>query len=114
MAKHSFTVIIKKYDRKEVYDDLRAVYLGNSCLVAKNEKQGAFYLNKKAKIVKGKFHWSAGSVRYPALLPQTSEVRIRVTDWHCAPRLETDMDFYPSSGLKDSDFVSFTDHEVKK
>ena len=88
--KHSFTLIIKPYKRENcTLDDMRVIYNGKTCLVAKNSKFKGLYLHKSAKIIKGSFHKNAGSIRYPILFAK-SEVHIRVTDFHSAPNIITD------------------------
>jgi len=88
--KHSFTLIVKPYKRENcTLDDMRTIYNGKTCLVAKNDKFGGLYLHKCAKIIKGKFHKVAGSVRYPILIAK-NEVHIRVENFHSAPNIITD------------------------
>ena len=87
---HSFTIIVKPYRRENcALDDMRTIYNGNTCLIAKNNKFGGLYLHKCAQIIKGKFHKVAGSVRYPTLIAK-SEVHIRVENFHSKPNIETD------------------------
>lgn len=87
---YSFTIIVKRYNRENCYlDDMRTIYSGNTCLVAKNEKAGGLYLHKCARIIKGSFCHIAGSVRYPILIAK-SEVHIRVENFHSKPNIETD------------------------
>ena len=88
---HTFTLIIKPYKREScVLDDMRAIYSGKTCLVAKNHKYGGLYLNKHAKIIKGRFHHGAGSHSYPILLAKTKEVHVLVTDFPYEPDIITD------------------------
>ena len=88
---HNFTIIIKPYKRENcVLDDMRRIYSGNTCIVAKNNKFGGLYLHKNAKIVKGKFHHVAGSNSYPILCAKTKEVHIEVTNFHSPPNVITD------------------------
>lgn len=89
---YSFTLIIHSYNRKTSLDDMRVLYSGNTCIVAKNDKNGGIYLHKSAKIVGGRFKYSAGSVRYPVLIPKGKSVRIEVTGFHGKPDIITDQD----------------------
>jgi len=68
---------------------MRVIRSGNTCICAKNSKHGDLYLHKNAKIVKGKFNYNAGSIRYPLLFAK-SEVHIKVTDFHSRPDITTD------------------------
>lgn len=88
---YSFTIVVKQYQRKNcTLDDMRVIYSGNTCICAKNHKVDGFYLHKNAEIIKGKFHYVAGSHRYPILMPKSKEVHIRVTDFHSKPDIQTD------------------------
>lgn len=86
----SFTLIIKPYNRENcVLDDMRTIYSGNTCLIAKNRKHGGLYLHKCAKIIKGSFHNVAGSISYPILMAK-KEVHVRVENFHSKPNVVTD------------------------
>ena len=88
--KYSFTIIIKPYKRENcALDDMRVIYNGKTCLIAKNEKYGGLYLHKNAKIIKGAFHNVAGSVKYPILMAK-NEVHIRVTNFNSKANIITD------------------------
>lgn len=88
--KYSFTLVIKQYKRENcTLDDMRVVYSGKTCLIAKNDKFKGLYLHKNAKIIKGKFFKVAGSIRYPILMA-SKEVRIRITDFHSKANIITD------------------------
>lgn len=88
--KYSFTIIVKPYKRVNcTLDDMRVIYNGKTCLVAKNSKHGDLYLHKCAKIIKGSFHKNAGSIRYPILFAK-NEVHIRVENFHSEPNIITD------------------------
>jgi hypothetical protein len=100
--KHSFTLIVKPYKRENcTLDDMRTIYNGKTCLVAKNDKFGELYLHKCAKIIKGRFYKVAGSVRYPILMAK-NEVHIRVENFHSAPNVITDQ-------YQKQDIISVTD-----
>jgi len=88
---YSFIVVVKKWKRNNpTLDDLRVIKSGNTTLIAKNQKKGGIYLHKRAKIVKGRFEYIAGSNSYPILIPKTSEVHIEVTGFHSKPDINTD------------------------
>lgn len=88
--KYSFTLIIKPYKRENcTLDDMRVIYNGKTCLVAKNSKHGGLYLHKCAKIIKGSFYKVAGSINYPILLAK-SDVHIKIENFHILPNIETD------------------------
>lgn len=88
---YNFTVIVRKYERNNpTLDDMRAIYSARTCLVAKNSKYGDIYLHPCAKIVKGRFEFSAGSHSYPVLMPKTKEVHIQVRDFPYPPDINTD------------------------
>ena len=88
--KYSFTLLVNPYNRENcTLDDMRVIYNGKTCLVAKNDKYGGLYLHKCAKIIKGSFHKNAGSLRSPILFAK-NEVHIRVTDFHSEPNIITD------------------------
>ncbi len=90
VMKHSFTIIVKPYKREScVLDDMRTIYNGRTCLVAKNTKQNGLYIHKCAKIIKGSFYRVAGSHNYPILLAK-NEVHIRITNFHSPPNIITD------------------------
>jgi hypothetical protein len=87
--KYSFTLVVKPYKRENcTLDDMRVIYNGNTCLIAKNSKHGGLYLHPNAKIIKGSFHKVAGSVRYPVLLAK-NEVHIQVKDFHSKANIKT-------------------------
>lgn len=99
---YSFTIIIKQYERKNcMLDDMRTIYNGNTCLVAKNSKHGGLYLHKNAKIIKGSFQNNAGSIRYP-ILRAKDKVIIKVTNFHSKPNIITDQ-------LKKQDIIELID-----
>lgn len=75
---YSYTLILKQWSRTGY--ELRAIYSKDTCLIAKNQKFGHPYLHKNGKIVKGSFHYVAGSNTYPELLPKTDEVHITFTN----------------------------------
>ena len=86
----SFTLVIKRYKRENcTLDDMRSIYSGNTCLIAKNSKFDGLYIHKSGKIIKGKFLKVAGSVRYPILIAQ-DEVHIRFENFHSMPSIITD------------------------
>lgn len=90
MREYSFTLIIKPYKRvNSTLDDMRTIYNGNTCLVAKNDKFGGLYLHKCARIIKGSFRKVAGSIKYPILMAK-NEVHIKVENFHSAPNIITD------------------------
>ena len=83
-------IVIKPYNRvNPVLDDMRTIRIGSTCIVAKNNKFGGLYLHKNAKIVKGKFHHSAGSNSYPILLVK-KEVHIELRGFGMSPEITTD------------------------
>ena len=87
--KYSFTIVVKRYDRQNpTLDDMRVIYADNTCICAKNSKYGGLYLHKNAKIIKGSFLNSAGSVKYPILIAK-NEVHIRVTNFNRIPEIIT-------------------------
>lgn len=101
--KYSFTIIIKPFIRvNPTLDDMRKIYIGNTCIVAKNSKHGGLYLNNRANIIKGNFRYNSGSVRYPVLIAQ-SEVHIKVTNFHLEPIISTDQ-------YKKQDIISIINH----
>ena len=78
---YDFTIVFKPYERKQpALDDISKVYVNNVCIVAKNQKHDALYVHRQAKIVKGKFKYSAGSVSYP-ILWCNKEVYIKVKNF---------------------------------
>lgn len=104
--KHTFTIIVKPYKRENcTLDDMRTIYNGKTCLVAKNNKFGEIYLHKDAKIVKGRFYRVAGSNSSPILLAETEEVHIKVTDHHNPPDIETDQ-------LHKQDIITVISHDM--
>lgn len=88
--KYSFTIVVKPYERENcTLDDMRSIYSGSTCIVAKNNKHGGLYISKFAKIIKGSFVKVAGSVRYPILIAK-NEVHIRVSNFHSKSNVITD------------------------
>jgi hypothetical protein len=86
----SFTLVVKRYKRENcTLDDMRSIYSGKICLIAKNSKFDGLYIHKSGKIIKGKFSKVAGSVRYPILIAQ-DEVHIRFENFNNIPNIITD------------------------
>ena len=86
----SFTLVVKRYKRENcTCDDMRSIYSGKTCLIAKNNKFDGLYIHKSGKVIKGKFVKVAGSVRYPILRAQ-DEVHIRFENFHSMPNIITD------------------------
>lgn len=103
---HTFIIKINPYKYENpTLDAVRSIYVGNTCLIAKNEKYGKPYLHPKAKIVKGSFLFGAGSHSYPVLLCRKPVV-IEVTDFYCAPNFRTDQ-------CEKQDFIEILKHEIK-
>jgi len=87
---YSFTIVIKPYIRTGgCLEDIRVIYNGSICIVAKNSKFGGLYLHPSAKIIKGNFLSVAGSVRYPILYLK-KETHIRVEGSIKPPNIMTD------------------------
>ncbi len=100
--RYSFTLTVKQYNRENcTLDDMRVIYSGKTCLVAKNSKHGGLYLHKNATIIKGRFHYAAGSIRYPILIAD-KEVQIRVENFHSKPNIKTDQ-------LNEQNIITVTD-----
>jgi hypothetical protein len=90
VIRYSFTLVVKRYKRENcTLDDMRSIYSGKTCLIAKNSKFDGLYIHKSGKIIKGKFSKVAGSVRYPILIAQ-DEVHIRFENFHSMPNIITD------------------------
>lgn len=70
-------------------DDMRTIYCGNTCLVAKNNKFGQLYLHKTAKIIRGSFAKVAGSNSHPILIAN-DEVHIKFENFPRYPNITTD------------------------
>lgn len=99
---YSFTLIVKRYDIQNcTLDDMRVIYSGNTCLIAKNAKFGELYIHKTGKIIKGRFVKNAGSIRYPILIAE-KEVHIRFENFHKHPNINTDQ-------LHKQDIISIVD-----
>lgn len=89
MKKYSFKLVFKKYLRKSPsLQDVRSIYVSDICIVAKNSKHGGFYFSKYVSKITGKFHYAAGSVRYPILFPIKDKVVIQVEGFPKKPILE--------------------------
>ena len=86
---HSFTLVIKPHARRTVLEDMRTIYSGHTCLVAKNSKYKGLYLHPSAKIIKGSFYKNAGSNKYPILSAKT-EVHIQVINFPHKANIVTD------------------------
>jgi hypothetical protein len=88
--KCSFTLVIKPYNEDRITNgglaEIRTIYSNNICLVAKNNKFDGIYIHPKGKLIKGKFHKVAGSIRYPLLFPK-SEVHILFEDFPHIPKI---------------------------
>ena len=83
-------LIVKRYKRENcTCDDMRVIYHGKTCIVAKNSKHGGLYLHKDAKIIKGEFCKIAGSIKYPILIAK-DEVHIEFNGLLEIEKIDTD------------------------
>lgn len=83
-------LVVKRYKRENcTLDDMRVIYHGKTCLVAKNSKHGGLYLHKDCKIIKGQFAKVAGSIRYPILIAN-SDVHIEYNGILDINKIDTD------------------------
>lgn len=86
MTTYSFTLIVSRYNRVHCHsDDMTSIYNHKTCLIAKNAKQGKLYIHPTGKIIKGRFAYSAGSIRYPILIAEPKGVHIRFENFPYKP-----------------------------
>lgn len=100
---YSFTINFEPYRRDSTLSDIRSLYVKEICIFAKNCKHGGFYQSKYVSRLEGKFHYVAGSVRYPILFTKKS-VKIFVENFPLYPDLEKD-----SEGDKYFPHITITD-----
>lgn len=99
---YNFKIHVKPFKNTSPYlQEVRSIYVSGICIVAKNSKEGCFYYSKYAIKEQGNFHYVAGSIKYPALLPKT-RVIIKVTNFPRKPNLQLHLPEY-------KDYISISD-----
>jgi hypothetical protein len=68
---------------------VKAIYINNKCIVAKNNKFGNFYFSPYVKNITGKFEKVACSNSSPRLLAKTKEVILDLEGFNEIPKLNS-------------------------